>query len=54
MTLRDFVHRLCDEDFDKEVVFYRMKDYNLTECEVFSIDDTDDRIEIIITGENDE
>ena len=53
MTVRDFVNILCKEDFDKPIQFYFLKDYDLKGCELFSIEDIDERLEITILEEND-
>jgi len=51
MTVRDFVNRLCEEDFDKPIQFYFLKDYDLKGCELSNIQDIDERLEITIKEE---
>jgi len=53
MTVRDFVNTLCEEDFDKPIQFYFLKNYDLKGCELFNIQDIDGRVEITIVGEDD-
>jgi len=53
MTVRDFVDMLCEEDFDKPIQFYFLKGYDLKGCELFNIQDIDERVEITISGEDD-
>jgi len=54
MTVEELIQRLSKVDQDAEIILYHLKDNNLEECQLETIIECDDRVEMTIEEISDE